>query len=173
MATKKVLKPKLNTILLLLILVCAVVVIVLLIKNNSTLAPDYAPGEIDTNAIKEKDDGKKMDVSDGGGAVSLAYSNVVSIDLKTKKAKLYFKNPSKSRENTVLEVIVKQGNKEVVIAKSDLIPTGYALYELNVDKSARLTTGGYNGFFRVTYFDEKTSEKQIVNTEIEITIDVK
>ena len=58
LATKKVLKPKLNTILLFLILICAIVVIVLLVKNGETLSPDYAPGEIDTNAIKEKDNGK-------------------------------------------------------------------------------------------------------------------
>ena len=44
---------------------------------------------------------------------------------------------------------------------------------MDLNKSTRLTTGGYNGIFRITYFDEKTSEKQIVNSEIQITIDVK
>ena len=173
MSTNKRLKPKLNTILLFLILICAIVVIVLLVKNSQMLTPDYAPGEIDTNAIKEKDNDKKMDVSDGGGAVSLSYSNVVSIDLDSKKAKLYFKNPSKSRENVVLEIVVKQGEKEVVVAKSGVIPTGYAIYEMKLNKNARLAKGGYNGLFKVMYYDEDTSEKQIVNTEIDITIDVK
>lgn len=173
MSTNKGLKPKLNTILLFLILLCAIVVIVLLVKNSQMLTPDYAPGEIDTNAIKEKDNSKKMDASDGGGAVSLSYSNVVSVDLNSKKAKLYFKNPSKSRENVVLEIVVKQGKKEVVIAKSGIIPTGYAIYEMNLSKNSRLSKGGYDGIFRITYYNEETSEKQIVNTEIDITIDVK
>ena len=165
-------KLSLNTILLFLILICVIVIIILLIKNGRVLTPDYAPGEIDVNAIKEKDTGEKMELS-GGGAVSLSYSNIVSVALDSKKVKLYFKNPSKSRENVVLEIVVKQGEKEVVIAKSDIIPTGYAIYEMNLNKNVRLAKGGYNGLFKVIYYDEETNEKQIVNTQIDITIDVK
>lgn len=155
-----------------LIVVCVGVIFVLLNKSEQALTPDYAPGTIDTNAIKEQDNGDKMTAVDGGGAVSLSYSNIVAIDSDKKDIKMYFKNPSKSLESTVLELIVVQNDKEYVIAKSDLLPPGYALYNMNLDTKLQLPKGGYKGKFRLTYYNEKTGVKQIVNTEIEVSIEV-
>ncbi len=171
-ATSKKIMP-IYIVLVLLIVVCISLIIYLIAINRQTLTPDYAPGTIDVNAIKEKDSGEKMSVSQGGGAVSIAYSNIVSVDTKNKKVKLYFKNPSVSRESIVLEVIVLQGEKEYVIAQSDLLPPGYALYNLELTAKTKLPAGGYKGKFRITYYNEETSEKEIINTEIEASIEVK
>jgi len=168
-------KQKFNWIYLILtslIVVCLIVIIVLVFKNDSTLVPDFAPGTIDTNAIKEEDKGGKLPTSNGGGAVSLSYSNIVAIDNLKEEVKLYFKNPSKSRESIVLQVIIKQNDKEYVVAKSDLLPPGYALYNLKLDSNQKLPKGGYKGIFRVTYYNEETGTKEIVNTEIEVSIEV-
>lgn len=158
--------------LILLIVICVGIIIVLLVKNNQILTPDFAPGIIDVNAIKEEDNGDKMNVSDGGGAVSLSYSNIVSVDSKTGNIKMYFKNPIKSRESVVLEIIVKQNGEEYIISKSELLPPGYALYNMKLDTKAKMPVGGYNGIFRITYYNEETGVKQIVNTEIEVSIEV-
>ena len=149
--------------LIILIIICVVLVINLIKKNNEALTPDYAPGTIDTNAIKEDDSKDKMDVADGGGAVSLAYSNVALVNSKNETIKMYFKNPGRSRESIVLELIIEQNGKEYVLAKSDLIPPGYAIYELDLLDTVKLPVGGYKGKFRLTYYDEETDAKQMVN----------
>ena len=168
-------KKKVNWIyivLIILIVICVGIIIGLLLKNQQTLTPDFAPGNIDTNAIKEKDDGEKLSTNNGGGAVSLSYSNIVSVNTENKDIKMYFKNPSKSRESIVLEIVIKQKDEEYVISKSELLPPGYALYNMKLNKGIKLQKGGYNGIFRTTYYDEETGVKQIVNTEIEISIEV-
>lgn len=159
------------TILVSLIIICIVIIINLVNKNETALVPDYAPGTIDTNAIKEQDKGDKMPTNTGG-AVSLSYSNVVLINSKEEKIKMYFKNPSKSRESIILELIITQNDKEYLIAKSDLLPPGYALYNMDLDTTLELAKGGYNGKFRITYYNEETGAKEIINTEIEVSIEV-
>lgn len=160
-------------VLVLLIAVCGVLIVFLFKKNEQTLTPDYAPGTIDTNAIKEKDDGKKLNVSNGGGAVSISYSNIVAVDLDKNDIKMYFKNPSSSRESIVLELLVVNGEEEFLIAKSDLLPPGYALYNMDLNSKVKLAKGGYKGKFRNTYYNEETGEREIVNSEIEVSIEVK
>jgi len=160
-------------ILILLIVVCVIVIVILLDKKENTLTPDFAPGTIDTDAIKEDNSGKKMDVTSGGGAVSLSYSNVVMIDNANKEVKMYFKNPVKSRESIVLEIVIEQNGEEYVLAKSDLLPPGYALYKMNLDTGMKLPVGGYKGIFRITYYDEESGVKQIVNTKIDVSIEIK
>ena len=175
MAKGKSNKIKINWIylvLITLIVVCVGIIVFLLMKNRDALTPDYAPGTIDINAIKEDDDGEKMTTSDGGGAVSLSYSNIVYIDMEKKDIKMYFKNPSRSRESIVLELVIPQKDKEYVIAKSELLPPGYALYNMDLDTTLKLPAGGYDGKFRITYYNEETSVKQIVNTEIEVSVEV-
>lgn len=159
-------------ILVLMIVICISIIIFLLIKKEKTLTPDFAPGTIDTNAIKEEDKGEKMTASNGGGAVSLSYSNIVSVNSAKKDIKMYFKNPSKSRESVLLQLVIKQKDEEFVIATSDLLPPGYALYNMKLDSKEKLPAGGYKGIFRITYYNEETGVKQIVNTEIEVSIEV-
>lgn len=149
------------------------VIILLTTVNEKILTPDYAPGTIDTHAIKEDNNSEKMELSDnGGGAVSLSYSNVAAVDLKEKKIKMYFKNPGKSREDIVLYIAIVQNDEEVVIAQSDLIPAGYAIYSLDLNEDIQLQKGGYDGIFRITYYNEDTGAKEIVDTVIKISIEV-
>lgn len=173
---KKERKRKFNIgylILILLIIICLCVIGYLLYEKRETLTPDYAPGIIDTNAIIEQDNEKKMDVSSGGGAMSISYSNVVAIDKANKNIKLYYKNPSKSRASVVLELVILSNNKEYVIGKTGLLPPGYALYKMDLDTDLNLPVGGYNGMFKLTIYDEETGEKQIVNSKIDVSIEVK
>lgn len=160
-------------ILILLIIGCLCVIGYLLIEKKDTLTPDYAPGTIDTNAIKEKDNEKKMKANDGGGAMSISYSNVVAVDRKSKDIKLYYKNPSKSRASVVLELVIINNDKEYVIGKTDLLPPGYALYKMKLDTDLNLQAGGYKGLFKITIYDEETGAKQIVNSKIDVSIEVK
>jgi len=160
-------------ILTLLIIVCLCVIGYLLIERKDTLTPDYAPGTIDTNAIVEKDNEEKMEVSSGGGAMSISYSNVVEVNKANKEIKLYYKNPSKSRASVVLELVIINNDKEYVIGKTDLLPPGYALYNMKLDTKSNLEVGGYKGLFKITIYDEKTGEKQIVNSKIDVSIEVK
>lgn len=162
-----------HIILIILILVCIILVACLFRKNEKTLIPDYAPGTIDTNAIKEKDSGKKMGVSNGGGAVSISYSNIVEVDLDKENIKMYFKNPSSSRESIILQLLILNDEEEYLIAQTDLLPPGYTLYNMDLNSNAKLSKGGYKGIFRTTYYNEETGEKEIVNSEIEVSIEVK
>lgn len=138
--------------------------------TSKDLIPDYAPGVLDVNAVPMPDDGTKLKAPKGGGSVSLSYSDKVAVDLKKKQVDIYFQNPSKSTQDIVLQVIVTQGKKEIVIAQSERISAGYALYKL--DLKEKLKTGGYKGKFNIIFYDEKSGEKAIVNTNIPITIAV-
>ena len=114
-----------------------------------------------------------MNDSSGGGAMSISYSNIVAVDKASKDIKLYYKNPSKSRASAVLELVIINNNKEYVIGKTDLLPPGYALYNMKLDTNLNLEVGGYKGLFKITIYDEETGEKQIVNSKIDVSIEVK
>lgn len=167
---KKTWKKVLFLLLVLISISCMVGVVYL--TSSKELIPDYAPGVLDPNAVPLPDDEEKLAASEGGGAVSLSYSDKVAVDLKKKKVEFYFQNPSKSTQDIVLQVIVEQGDKEIVIAQSQRISAGYALYSLDLKKDAKLASGGYKGKFNVIFYDEETGEKAVVNTNIPITIAV-
>lgn len=141
-------------------------------RAGSILKPDYAPGVIDKNAVPLPNDGEKNTAPEGGGSVSLSYSDKVAIDLSNKEIKLYFKNPTSSTHDMVLELVITQNDKVVVLGKSDLLPVGYAIYKLDLDNEKVLKHGGYDGKFRVYYYDDNTKEKAIVNTKIPVAIAV-
>lgn len=164
-------QKKLNIIFVVVIVLLLGIIVYFLIEKGKNLKPDYAPGEIDERAVYTPDDDKKLKSSEGGGAVSMSYSNVVSVDLKKKKIKLFFKNPSKSNQEIVLQIVIEQNGKEYVIAKTDRIPAGYSVYEMKLLNTS-LVKGGYKGKFSIAYYDEKTLEKAVLNTNIPITISV-
>lgn len=143
-----------------------------LLFGGTWLKPDYAPGTIDTNAIPDPDDSEKMKSSGGGGAVSLSYSNIVAVSLKTNKLKLYFKNPSKSNQDMVIQVFINKNGKETLIAKSNRLPAGYIIKSLDLESNVKLTKGGYNGLFKVYYYNSDTDERAVLDTNIEIKLEV-
>ena len=139
--------------------------------GQQVLAPDYAPQQKEENAETIPDDtGEKMENPEGGGAVSLTYSNEVKIDISDKAAAVYFANPGKSNQDMVLQVVIQ----DTVILQSGTLKPGNQVKLLNLLEGAEkmLQPGGYEGKFVVLYYDPISGEKSMVNTEIPITINV-
>ena len=140
-------------------------------SNKVILAPDYAPQNKEENAETIPDDtSDKMENPEGGGAVSLTYSNEVTIDLSDKAAGLYFANPGKSNQDMVLQIAIQ----DTVILQSGTLSPGHQVKLLNLLEGAEemLQPGGYEGKFIVLYYDQTSGEKSMVNTEIPIMINV-
>ena len=140
-------------------------------SNKVILAPDYAPQNKEENAETIPDDtSDKMENPEGGGAVSLTYSNEVTIDISDKAAALYFANPGKSNQDMVIQIAIR----DTVILQSGTLSPGNQVKLLNLLEGAEemLQPGGYEGKFIVLYYDQTNGEKSMVNTEIPITINV-
>ena len=140
-------------------------------SNKVILAPDYAPQNKEENAETIPDDtGDKMENPQGGGAVSLTYSNEVTIDISDKAAGLYFANPGKSNQDMVIQIAIQ----DTIILQSGTLSPGNQVKLLNLLEGAEdmLQPGGYEGKFIVLYYDQTSGEKSMVNTEIPITINV-
>ena len=169
-------KNKTTLLILLLVLVtlsavCVTVWALFFRDSSPALAPDYAPQELEQNAESIPDDsGDKMDTPEGGGSVSLTYSNKVTIDLSDKAAALYFANPGKSNQDMVIQIAVQ----DTIIVQSGTLVPGQQVKLLNLLEGAekQLSAGGYEGKFIVLYYDQTSGEKAMVNTEIPITINV-
>ena len=151
--------------LLLLITIAAVSVTIwaLFFREPETiLPPNHTPIDGDSD--------EKMDVEEGGGAVSLTYSNKVTIDLSNEKATLMFANPGKSVQDMVVQVIVQ----DTVLVQSGRLTPGNQVTTLDLLDGAakKLSPGIYEGKFLISYYDPDTGEMAVVNTEIPITITV-
>ena len=136
------------------------------------LNPDYAPEEVEFNQVPIPGDSTegKVDSTAGSGSVSLNYANQVIIDLSDGKAALYFANPGKSNQDMVIQVVIQD---EVLVQSGRLTP-GHQVTELELlpDAVKKLTPGGYDGKFVLYYYHPETSEKAMVNTEIEVDVAV-
>ncbi len=155
--------------LLLLITSCSVTIWSLFFRDTTpTLAPDYAPQEIEPNAEPTPDTGKdKLEQEQGGGAVSLEYTKDVTVDLSDKIVTFRFANPQESNQDMVLQVVV-QGE---VIAQSQLIPPGNKLSKLTLRDGINLSVGGYDGKYTVLYYYEN-GEKALLETDVPLTVKV-
>lgn len=137
-------------------------------KNADSL-PDYAPRQIEQDALPLSENGdEKMSVPEGGGAVSLTYSNEVALSLSSKSADIMFQNPGKSNQDIILQLDI-DGK---IIAESGRIIPGYKLDKLDDVDADMLEQGVYEGKFLVIYYDSVSGERAIVNTEIPVTITV-
>ncbi len=161
-----------EAILIVLIIACIGCYISFASFKSSLFIPDYAPGTIDNNAIKEEESDENKTVSNTGGSVSLRFSDIVTVNKKEKKAKLFFKNPGSSTENIILYLIIRQNDKEIVLGSSDLIPAGYAIYEMKLDDLSSIPVGGYDGVLKSIYYNEKTNAREIIDSEINVKIEV-
>ena len=135
------------------------------------LSPDYIPPETEEHAqTLPNDSGDKMQSEDGGGSVSLTYSNQVAIDLSKEQAYLLFANPGKSNQDMVLQIVIQ----DTVIVQSGAILPGHQVLTLDLldGKASMLVPGGYEGKFVILYYNPDSGEKAIVNTEIPIQITV-
>ena len=139
-------------------------------NTGPTLAPDYAPQKAEEYAEPVTGDSEeKMDVSQGGGAVSMVYQKEVHISLSDNMANLMFQNPSKSVNDIVLQiVIVSEDGTETVIAQSGTLSPGYKIEQLELIKdAAKLSVGDYTGRYNVLYYDPDSGEKAVLNGNIE------
>lgn len=158
--------------LLTLICICVTVWALFFREPTTILPPDYAPVQTEPNQTPIKDDnsGDKLEAEDGGGAVSLTYASKVTIDLSEEKARLYFANPGESTQDIVVQIVVQ----DTVLVQSGRLTPGNEVTTLDLLDGAakKLAAGGYDGKFVISYYDQETREKAVVNTEIPITITV-
>ena len=136
------------------------------------ITPDYAPGKLDPNAESiSGDDTGKLEAPVGGGAISMQFVDKVTIDLSDKKAYLNYSNPSKSTQNIVLQIVIK----DQVVVQSERIEPGYQIKELPLLSGADklLAEGVYTqAVFKVLSYNPVTGEKSMIDTQAEITVTV-
>ena len=171
---KKSSKLKWLILLLLLITYASVAInVVTLFKSPTVQAPEFAPQSVDDNADKMDDAGdEKLDAQEGGGAISLTYSTQVNVDLGEDEAQILFQNPTRSTQDVVLQLVIGEGDQEMLVAQSQLIPAGYSLDCMELEDAVSLSQGGYSGEFRVLCYDPDSGEKAVVNTVIPVDITV-
>jgi len=136
------------------------------------LTPDYAPVKKEEHAedIKGEDDDTKLEADKGGGAVGIIYSDRVTVDLSEKKAKLFFGNPSKSLNDMVLQIVIRD---EIIVQSGTIVPGKQVqTLELLPGKERLLAEGAYDAKFVAYYYDPETGERAMLNTEILITVTV-
>jgi len=150
----------------------AVALWALFFRNDiEIIAPDRVPA-VDNNAEDiPGDNSEKSDAPAGGGSVNLTFSKDVTINLSDKSVGLYFASPNKSTHDIVLQIVVE----DTVIAQSGTIAPGNQVKELELMENADkiLSKGGYDGKFLVHFYDKSNGNKDDVNTEIPINIEVK
>ncbi len=162
-------------ILLLLILLIAVGVIVWALflrapKTDNTLAPDYAPRQVEQHAQRYGEETSKLEQTDGGGAVTLEYTTDVNINLSEKKVNFSVANPYQSNQSMLVQIKIK----DEVIAESGTLQPGYKLSELDIteQKAKMLSEGVYDGQILIWYYQPDTGERAVVNTAIPVSINV-
>lgn len=140
-------------------------------SDSDVLPPDYAPMEQDPNATDITGEGTdKIDAPEGGGAVGLTYSDTVNVDLSDQTVSLLFQNPGRSLDNMVLQIIVQ----DTLLAQSELLVPGKQLLNLPLRDgvAAKLAPGGYKGKFVVSIYNPTTGEKNMIDAQVEITVNV-
>ncbi len=139
--------------------------------DQGLLPPDYATMGEDTNATDiVGDSSDKLEAPEGGGAVGLTYADTVTVDLSDGTVGMMFQNPGRSLNNMVLQVVVQ----DTLLAQSDLLVPGKQLNRLSLKKVAasKLQPGGYKGVFVISIYNPETGEKNMVDAEVEITVNV-
>lgn len=135
------------------------------IAKTPTLSPDYPLPEVDENTIKV-DNTKSTTAENGSGNVSINYS--LDARLSGDKISLYLLNPGKSNKDFVITVYVKSGNKDIAIARSGLVKSGSEINAVNItEKYANLSSGIYNAYYLLDFYDPETGEKALTNTKID------
>lgn len=121
------------------------------------LAPDYAPQETEAYAQTIPNDSGEKKSEDGGGSVSLTYSNQVNIDLSDETASLLFANPGRSNQDMIIQIVVQ----DQVIVQSGKLTAGNQVMTLDLleDAAQKLSPGGYEGTFLILYYSQETGAR--------------
>ena len=182
--TERVVKEKSrNKILTYALIVLLIVIIILLLlrgcngdSGGSTgLEPDYNIVDPDQNASAIPGDTgapETPEVPQGGGSMSLIYSDQVSVDLATGKVGLFYQNPSESTHSIVVQIIIQRGEDQYLVAESGAIDPGFMLTDLTLSDDLQLAPGVYEGLLKLLFFDRATGERAVVDTNIPADITV-
>lgn len=132
--------------------------------------PAEDPNIIVDDGSGDIDDGgeEKPDIEEGGGSVSMIYTLEAELNLETSEISMYFKNPSNSSHDVVLELYIMNGEEPIYVSTSGRIPAGTGLYTMTFDPSkASLAIGSYNAQYRVLYYDAGSGERALVESVID------
>ena len=164
-----VLKSRLVLYCLLLAAAVAVAVLIWLGMWLRPLTPTLAPLPVDPNVgAIEGDESEKKESEEGGGAVTLTYSLDAKLSLSTGQIRMYFLNPNASNQDIALTLYLVDGETSVKIAQSGRIQPGYGLTDMQfLEGSAALSQGNYRGMYVVSFYDEQTGEKALVESTIQ------
>lgn len=145
----------------------------LAIVTTKQKSDQFAP-KVDSVAEQMEDTGEKMSAPDGGGAVSLTYSTLVIVSTEEQTAEIIFENPSRSTKDAALQLFLKgeKEGQEKLLAESELIPAGYKLSEMKLKDHLNLNSGNYEGVMVVSYYDPESGEKEVVDTNIPVSVTV-
>ncbi|MBQ9972860.1 MAG: hypothetical protein IJP24_04980, partial [Firmicutes bacterium] len=104
---------------------------------------------------------------DGGGSVSMIYTLEADVSLSSGAITMYFKNPSDSTHDVVLEAYIKSDGAEYLVGKSGRLPAGYELSTLTlISDYAVLSEGMYDGLYKVQCYNPQTGELALVAPQI-------
>lgn len=134
--------------------------------------PNLVPDD-DPNGGGQTDDGagEKTDIEEGGGSVSMIYTLEADLSLASSEIAMYFKNPSNSSHDVVLELYVMNGEEPIYVSTSGRIPAGTGLFTMTFDPSkASLAMGSYEAQYRVLYYDPNSGERALVESVIDDVI---
>ena len=111
-------------------------------------------------------------VTTTGGQVTIAYSNQVLINLKTKEISMSYEHGDDATDDAVLQLILDSGGKEYLLAQSGVLHAGDLLTKMTLDDSMtnKLTKGEYHGRLRIVL---NNSRGDVANTNADINIKIK
>ena len=167
---------------LILIILLIIIIILLLLRScdapqeGPVLEPDFELVEQDQQAQTipgETEPAEKPQVEQGGGSMTLIYSDQVSVNLATGKVGLFYQNPSDSSHSIVVQILITRGEEKYLVAQSGGIAPGYMVTELTMEEDLKLSAGIYEGLIRLLFFDPDTGERAVVDTNIPADITVK
>lgn len=123
---------------------------------------------VDPNLDKiEGDTSEKIDSEEGGGSVSIAYALEANLSLATNDIAMILGNPNESNHQFVAELYIENGDSDICIAKSGLISPGYQLSVMKFNNQAQLSSGSYQGYYYLKFYNPETGELALVDSKIE------
>ena len=146
-------------------LVAACLSIGYLTARPPTVPPLNPLPDKDVSAVPLPDEGGRPDHVEGGLA-TMVYTRLVELDLSEERFAIHFKNPSYSSHDVSLSLVLLNGEEEILLTHSGLIPSGNGLFELPYYRQASLTPGEYAAKFYVAFYDPLTGERALVESQI-------
>ena len=121
-----------------------------------------------SDIVKDCGFGVFRDPIAAGGSVRLSFSDRVYISRADREASLNFSTPDESDHSIVLELLIH----EKLVLRSGALTPGSTLKSLLLLDGVRLQPGGYDGVFRVSFYDPHTGAMARVDAEIPVKVTV-